>query len=277
MKGRRLAILTGLLALAVVAIAAWVGWPHLRFWYLFESLGTNAQGYPEYRHRQTGIVMVRLPGGKFWMGAQNTDPNGRNYDPEAEDNEAPVHEVSLRPFLIGKYEVTQKQYHSITGNDLNRHDLPAWIQFWDSVQEFEKKTELILPTEAQWEYACRGGSKSSIAGSPNIDEMGWTGENSKEIIYPVGQKTPNGFGIHDMHGNFVEWCEDVFDPGFFHSPNAKDPDPVLTTGGANRVIRGGSVYDENRQCRCSYRRGASAKKSKEGPMGYGFRVTYSIP
>jgi formylglycine-generating enzyme required for sulfatase activity len=102
-KGRRLALLTACVGVVVLGVATWLSFPHLSFWYLFEPLGVNAQGYREYRHRQTGIVMVRLPGGTFWMGAQRTDPNGRNYAPDAEDNEGPVHEVTLSPFLIGKF------------------------------------------------------------------------------------------------------------------------------------------------------------------------------
>src|SRR5512136_1737711 len=94
-RGRRITMTAGALAVAVLVVEAWLGWPNLVFWYRFAPLGRNAHGYPQYRHRQTGIVMVRLPGGKFWMGAQRTDPNGRNYDPEAQDGEGPVHEVTL--------------------------------------------------------------------------------------------------------------------------------------------------------------------------------------
>ena len=105
--GKRIAIGAGAVALVVMILAFWLGWPHLVSWYrftrAFEALGRNAQGYREYRHRQTGIVMVWLPGGKFWMGAQREDPKGRNYDPDARDDEGPIHEVTLSPFLIGKH------------------------------------------------------------------------------------------------------------------------------------------------------------------------------
>jgi formylglycine-generating enzyme required for sulfatase activity len=109
-KGRRVAIAAGAVAVVVLAVAVVLGWKHLVFWYRFEPLGKNAQGYTEYRHRQTGIVMVLLPGGRFLMGAQKEDPSGPNYDPEAEENEGPVHEVTLRPFLIAKCELTQAQW-----------------------------------------------------------------------------------------------------------------------------------------------------------------------
>lgn len=111
-RGKRVALLVATLAVVVLGVAAWLSWPQLQFWWLFEPLGRNAEGLPEYRHRATGIVMVRLPGGTFWMGAQKDDPNGQNYDPEAESHEGPVHEVELSPFLIAKYEVTQAQWRA---------------------------------------------------------------------------------------------------------------------------------------------------------------------
>jgi hypothetical protein len=86
-RGRRVAIAAGALALVVLGLATWLGWRDLLFWYRFSPLGKNAQGFLAYRHRQTGIVMVLLPGRKFLMGAQKTDPNGPNYDPETEDHE----------------------------------------------------------------------------------------------------------------------------------------------------------------------------------------------
>jgi formylglycine-generating enzyme required for sulfatase activity len=105
MKGKRVALAAGLVAALVLALAAYLGWRDLVFLYRFAPLGVNAQGYSQYRHRQTGIVMVLLPGGKFLMGAQKTDPSGPNYDLDAEEDEGPVHEVTLRSFLIAKYEL----------------------------------------------------------------------------------------------------------------------------------------------------------------------------
>ncbi len=186
-KGRRLAIGIGLVAVVVLGIASWLTYPHLRFWYLFEPLRVNPFGFREYRHRQTGIVMVRLPGGKFWMGAQRTDPKGRNYDPEAQDDEGPVHEVTLSPFLIGKFEVTQAQWKTVMGKDDPRYEgedlKPVTYVSPNSVHRFEAQTGLMMPTEAQWEYACRGGSSTSNRGG---------------TTQPVG---PNGFGIESIEGN----------------------------------------------------------------------------
>jgi formylglycine-generating enzyme required for sulfatase activity len=105
MKGKRVAVAAGAVALVVLGFAAYHGWPQIRFFYLFAPLGLNAQGFPEYRHRQTGIVFVKLPGRTFWMGAQITDPSGRNFYHDAigggeaaYEDEGPVHEVTLSPF-----------------------------------------------------------------------------------------------------------------------------------------------------------------------------------
>lgn len=118
----------------------------------------NAQGLPEYKHRMTGIVMVRLPGGTFWMGAQKEDPEGRNYDPQAEENEGPVHAVTLSPFLIGKLEVTSSEWRGAPFYSSYKGDEAPVAVSWDDIQEFEATTGLMLPTEAQgvrvkgWEH-----------------------------------------------------------------------------------------------------------------------------
>jgi formylglycine-generating enzyme required for sulfatase activity len=256
--GRRVVIAAGAIALTVVAASVWLGWPHLASWYrfirTFEALGRNAQDYLEYRHRQTGIIFVRLPGGTFLMGAQKEDPSGPNYDPEAEDDEGPVHDVTLSPFLIGKYEVTQAQWKSVMGSNPSHFkgdDLPVESISWDDIQRFEEKTGLSLPTEAEWEYACRGGTTTPWAGKP--EDTGWYGKNVGGVPHRVGMKEPNGFGLYDMHGNVNEWCEDFFAEETDHSL----PEPL---GGGNlsiikvgHAIRGGSFYDWAWHCRSSSR------------------------
>ena len=259
-KGRRVALAAGAVAVIVLAVAVVLGWPHLIFWYrftkVFESLGVNAQGFPEYKHRQTGIVMVLLPGGKFLMDAQGDDPNGPNYDPEARDDEGPVHEVTLSPFMIGKYEVTQEQWGAVMGSNPSRRngdDLPVELISWDDIQGFEARTGLMLPTEAEWEYACRGGASTPIAGTAKLDDMGWYKENSGKTTHPVGKKAPNGFGLHDMHGNVWEWVEDVYDAGFYKKPEARETDPCSDTDPVYRIVRGGSGGRDPWDCRSSYR------------------------
>jgi formylglycine-generating enzyme required for sulfatase activity len=256
MKGKRVALAAGLGAVVVLAVAVALGWPHIVFYYRFAPLGVNAQGFPEYRHRQTGIVMVLLPGGKFLMGAQKEDPNGPNYDPEALDFEGPVHEVTLRPFLIARCELTQAQWKSVMGSNPSHFkgdDLPVESISWDEIQKFEARTWLGLPTEAQWEYACRGGSTTPIAGTGKLGDMGWYYRNSMNTTHPVGKKAPNGFGLHDTHGDVWEWCEDVYDEGFYKKPEAREIDPCSDTGSGNRVARGGGLVGAAMLCRSSDR------------------------
>ena len=269
-KGRRVGITTGLIALVLLALAVSLGWRDLVFWYRFERLSVNAQGLPEYRHRKTGIVFVRLPGGTFLMGAQKEDPKKTNFNPDAQDVEGPVHEVTLSPFLIGKYEVTQRQWKKVMGTNPSKFtgddDRPVEQVSWDDIQGFEAKTGLALPTEAQWEYACRGGTTTPFAGTRKLDDMGWYNKNSGSTTHPVGKKAPNGYGLHDMHGNVWEWCEDVYDESFYRKPEAGGPDPVATSGSGFRVFRGGGWFGDARGCRSSLR-GGDPPGARDGLLG----------
>jgi formylglycine-generating enzyme required for sulfatase activity len=276
-KGRRVALAAGAVALVVIAVAAVLGWPRILSWYrfmqVFESLGRNAQGYPEYRHRQTGIDFVLLPGGKFLMGAQRTDPTEPNYDPDAENDEGPVHEVTVRPYLIAKYEVTQAHWKTIMGSNPSyfkgKVDRPVEGFSWEYVQKFKAKTGLHLPTEAQWEFACRGRTSTPYSGTGKLDDMGWCKENSGGTTHPVGTKAPNGFGIYDMHGNVAEWCEDVYDKDFYQKPEAGQNDPRADVESEKRVTRGGCWIDFKR-CRSSCR-GAFSHMSPGFDIGLGIR------
>jgi formylglycine-generating enzyme required for sulfatase activity len=164
------------------------------------------------------------------MGAQKTDPKGQNYDPEARTEEGPVHEVTLSPFLIGKYGVTQGQWNAVMGSNpskfRDKDDRPVDNVSWEDVQEFEKRTGLSLPTEAQWEYS----------------DLVWCDASGGNPIPPLGGKGPNGFGLHDMHGSqWWEWCEDVYDPGFYGKPEARKLDPASITGIGLQALRGGGL------------------------------------
>jgi formylglycine-generating enzyme required for sulfatase activity len=278
-KGQRIALVTSATGLIVLGLAVYLAWPHLLFWYRFAPLGLNAQGYHEYRHRQTGIVFVRLPGGAFWMGAQKTDPKGQNYDPEAQDNEGPVHEVTLSPFLIGKYEVTQGQWLYAMGmGDPARYwlnqdsELPVESVSSDDVQTFCDKVGFRLPSEAQWEYACRGGTSTPFSGNGNLYDMGWYAGNSGGTM-PVGKKLANGFGLYDMHGNVMELCEDDYNDGFYSQPRAEGINPVSAEGPGVRVIRGGSFIHIPEGCRSTFRRWSSGLQTLE----LGFRPAHRLP
>ena len=204
----------------------------------------NAEGYNEYTHDVSGIRFVHLPGGEFEMGSP-AEEAGRG------SNEGPVHTVSLSPFLIAKYEVTQAEYAavmtghatlSVTPSLATGDDLPVEQVSWDDLHlgdGFLERTELVLPSEAQWEYACRAGTSGPFAGTGNLDDMGWYNVNSGRLPHDVGTKQANDFGLHDMHGNVFEWCRDVYDGAFYGSDFAYGPDPSSTGGSVLRVSRGG--------------------------------------
>ncbi len=133
---------------------------------------------------------------------------------------------------------------------------------------------LSLPTEAQWEYACRAGTSGPFAGTGNLDDMGWYWENSGRRTHPVGEKQPNDFGLHDMHGSVWEWCEDWYQESLYReSTGARDP-LCENSGSGWRVIRGGSYSNDARYCR-------SAKRFWEIPshdgLFLGFRAAWSSP
>ena len=201
-----------------------------------EDLGNNVK-----------LEMVALPGGTFTMGSNDGDAD-----------EKPPHQVTLSPFSIGKYEVTQAQYRAVMGTDpsyFKGDDRPVEQVSWDDAVSFCRKLSqqsgktYRLPTEAEWEYACRAGSSGDYAG--NLNEMAWYSKNSSDQTHSVGQKKPNAFGLFDMHGNVWEWCQDLYDANYYKQSLGKDPQGP--SSGTNRVLRGGSWIDFNYNCRSAYR------------------------
>ncbi len=190
-KGRKVALVAGL-ALVVLSVAmVWTYWKEIGFFLKFERLGPNDQGYPEYRHRQTGIVFVGLPGGTFEMGSPGSEAGRMDW-------EGPVHKVTVSPFLIAKYEVSQAEWGKVMGVNPFRFKgdtLPVEQVSWDDCQEFCTKTGLSLPTEAQWEYTCRAGTSGPFGGTRVLDDMGWYRDNRGGRTHPVGEKSPNDFGL----------------------------------------------------------------------------------
>ncbi|MCL2247122.1 MAG: SUMF1/EgtB/PvdO family nonheme iron enzyme [Lentimicrobiaceae bacterium] len=198
--------------------------------------------------------LVFVQGGNFFMGC--TAEQGD----ECEENETPTHEVRLNDFQIGRFEVTQKEWVTIMGYNPSAnvaYDLPVEKVSWEEVQEYIKKLNELtgknyrLPTEAEWEYAARGGQKSKkfkYCGSHAIDEVAWCAENSVST-HPVGSKTPNELEIFDMSGNVWEWCRDWY--GDYDEKTQSNPVGPLT--GENRIIRGGSYNFASEFCRISYR------------------------
>ena len=211
--------------------------------------------------------MVRVEGGTFRMGATSEQS-------DAYKDEKPVHTVTLSGYYIGKTEVTQALWQAVMGsNPLNFKgaDLPVECVSWDDCQEFIQKLNRLtgrnfrLPTEAEWEFACRGGNNSrgyKYSGSNYIDNVAWYWDNSGGKTHPVGTKAPNELGIYDMSGNVWEWCSDRYADYTSYSQT----DPTGPQSGSFRVCRGGSWYDRARYCRSS-RRGRGNPTYRDGYLG----------
>lgn len=189
---------------------------------------------------------VYIPPGEFMMGSTLI------YYME------PVHEVEIsKAFEMGKYEVTQQQWQKVMGYRINfltnnvkeNEYLPVETVGWDDAQKFistlnsrSKKYIYRLPTEAEWEYACRAGTTGNYAG--NLDAMAWYMDNSGKKTHPVGQKQPNGWGLYDMNGNLWEWCSDWHER--YQSGRVIDPIGAIT--GLSRALRGGSHNSDANDC-----------------------------
>ncbi len=199
--------------------------------------------------------MIPVEGGTFTMGA--TPEQGG----DAYDREETAHRVTLNGYAIGKHEVTQALWQAVMGGNpsyFKGDNLPVECVSWNDCQEFINKLNSItgrnfrLPTEAEWEFAARGGKKSKgykYSGSNNLDEVAWYNENSGDQTHPVGTKKPNELGIYDMSGNVWEWCADWYGD-YSSSPST---DPTGPTSGSIRVYRGGSWSHYAWLCRVSYR------------------------
>jgi formylglycine-generating enzyme required for sulfatase activity len=195
--------------------------------------------------------MILIPGGRFRMGS----PEGKGYDVER-----PEHEVNMDDFYIGKYPITQAQWEAVMGGNPSHFrgnkNLPIENVSWSDAKKFCEKLsrmtgrEYRLPSEAEWEYACRAGTTGDHAGK--LDEVAWYRENSGEKPHPVGEKRPNAYGLYDMHGNVWEWCEDVWHSDYKGAPS--DGDAWLRGGDSSqRVQRGGCWADYETSCRSSNR------------------------
>ena len=215
-----------------------------------------------------GMKLVRVPPGEFVMGSA-ADEKGRH------DDETP-HPVRItRGFYIAATEVTQAQWQAVMGFNPCRtkgRKLPVHGISWSQAVEFCKKLgakeggTYRLPTEAEWEYACRAGSKAAFAGSGDPDKMAWHMDNSGERPRQVATRAPNAWGIYDMHGNAMEWTADFF-AGAYDGKAATDPKGAKE--GNTRVARGGSWLHFPRACRSAAR---ASVRPASGPQHLGFRV-----
>ena len=200
------------------------------------------------------FVMVKVSGGTFTMGATSemTEPYFW---------EKPTHQVTLSSYYIGETEVTQAMWKAVMGSNPSRFegdDLPVEKVSWNDCQTFISKLNTLtgkrfrLPTEAEWEFAARGGNQSRHAqysGSSRIDDVAWYDGNSGRKTHPVKTKQPNELGIYDMSGNVYEWCRDW--KGSYSS--YAQTNPTGASSGSDRVSRGGSWYNSPGRCRSSHR------------------------
>lgn len=223
--------------------------------------------------RELEANMVYVEGGTFTMGATSEQWSDANSD------EKPAHQVTLSPFHICKYEVTQELWVAVMGSNPSHFKgskLPVNDVTWEDCQRFVTKLNQMtgknyrLPTEAEWEYAARGGNHSKgykYAGSNNIGDVSWYKNNSGNSIHDVGTKRDNELGLYDMSGNVLEWCSDLF--GRYTYEGQTNPRGALS--GSNRMFRGGSFYDDSKASRVSFRGNIDPKIHY---FNFGLRLAY---
>ena len=231
----------------------------------------------------SGIEMLLFPSGTFMMGCSASSQYGCNSD------ENPVHEVMLtQAFYLGRYEVTQAQWTAVMGSNPSSFqgpssqvpaeqvpNRPVERVSWNMIQGFEAQTGLRLPTEAEWEYACRAGTMTAFNLPPDgtnddglLGQLAWFSSNAASQTRPVGQKQANNLGLHDMHGNVWEWVEDWDGIDYYsQSPPIDPPGPI---SGPGRVLRGGSWYYFSNYCRASFR--GVSDPGNVGSFSFGFRA-----
>jgi formylglycine-generating enzyme required for sulfatase activity len=224
-----------------------------------------------------GMKLRLIPAGKFMMGSPRSEPH--RYDNEIQ------HRVSItKPFYLGVTEVTQEQYQKVMGTDPSHFkgpQNPVEKVSWTDAVEFCRKLSAMpaektaghvyrLPTEAEWEYACRSGTTTACGFGDDVSRLGdygWFVGNSDSSTHPVGEKKPNAWGLYDMHGNVWEWCQDWYGRVL---DSATDPTGAMS--GSLRVLRGGSWSDDAGDCR-------SADRLRDSPRdrgsALGFRVLRS--
>ena len=228
-----------------------------------------------------GITMklVQIPAGKFMMGSPESEKDRYS-------NEGPQHEVTIsKPFFMGVFEVTQQQYERIMGRNpsfFKGAQNPVEFVSWEDAVDFCKKVSqktgktVHLPTEAEWEYACRAGTKTRFcygddASYSKLADYAWYGNNSYGQTHPVGQKRPNDWGLYDMHGNVLEWCADWYGADYYAS--AKNADPQGPPSGTNRVQRGGGWFNTPGGCSSAGRRWGSPEFLSSD---FGFRAAVDM-
>ncbi len=235
----------------------------------FPSLPTQKDSDGFFQERTLGInmKMIYVEGGSFWMGC--TSEQGS----DCGEDEYPLHRVNLASYYISECEITQEQWWNVMKNSYYQQQRRQGAEFsvnklksnypvtdvsWEDAQAFCKELsaktgrKYRLPTEAEWEYAARGGKNSKgrkYSGSSLVENVAWSTENSDEYVHPVGRKVPNELGLYDMSGNVWEWCADSYRE-YRRDAYSSNAESYI---GENRVLRGGSWDDAVRYCRVSAR------------------------
>jgi formylglycine-generating enzyme required for sulfatase activity len=222
-----------------------------------------------------GMQFVRIPSGSFQMGSES-----------GQEDEVPVHEVQIsEPFYIGVMEVTQQQWTQVMGTNPSRFEEPfhpveevSWFDaqaFLDSLNAREDVELYRLPTEAEWEYAARGGAQTPFSFGASTDSLrahAWFNANADAHTWPAGRKKPNPFGLHDVYGNVWEWVQDAYSPLFYRfSPTV---DPKNDADSNARIIRGGGWPSVKKDMRAANR---AWTRGETGSRAIGFRVVREIP
>ena len=232
------------------------------------SIYQSPPSFTETLAGNTKLEMVKIPAGSFAMGTEETEVIHfcTEYGTNWFKNEMPQHRVNLQEFYLGKYPITQEQYQAIMGNNPSHFKdnpkNPVENVSWNDAQEFCQKLsektgkKYRLPSEAEWEYACRAGTETHYYFGDNqgfLKEYAWYGDNSGSKPHPVGQKKPNDWGLYDMHGNVWEWCEDGGHENYENAPTdgtAWDENHSVTN---MRILRGGFWGHYPSDCRSAIR------------------------
>ena len=251
-------------------------------------------GTPKTIITPTGPEMALIPAGEFVMGDTNGD-----------EDEKPAHKVQVSAFYMDTREVTQKAYESLMEKDPSKFkapDKPIEQVDWyhaalycnmRSLKEglkpcYDPKTLACdfdangyrLPTEAEWEYACRAGTQTRYSFGDDAAKLkahAWFKANANQTTHPVGQKSPNPWGLYDMHGNVAEWCHDVYSEAYYQKNEAQNPHGPAS--GDKRVLRGGSWRASEEGCRSSARHCETPRFADAcfGSDAYGFRCVKKAP
>jgi formylglycine-generating enzyme required for sulfatase activity len=237
---------------------------------------TVSGGQQRIQGSLSGMIFVPIPGGSFRMGSNNGD-----------NDEAPVHTVQIDEFSMMTTEVTQQMWKELMGSNssfFKGDDLPVEDVSWYDAQEFIKKLNqrdpgkgYRLPSESEWEYACRAGTITQFNtgdGESDLGHAGWYNGNSDSKTHPVGQKAPNVWGLYDMHGNVWEWCEDWYHSTYNGAP--ADGRAWVSPKGSYCVLRGGSWGSYPRSCRSTIRYWYDPRYPGSRYGNIGFRVAASF-